>query len=128
MSGKFESIFKNMESKVKGIRSLNLNTSDGLPLFSHYSDEFNLDEGKVSAVTSSLTALSHAAAKQLIAAQFESTCIETNNGIMYMVKTKYQGKSCVLSLITGSNPNLGQVRFYIRKLAIYLETASLSAE
>ncbi len=128
MTHSFKTIFDNMTSKLHGIKSLNLTTSDGFSLFSHYGEGFDLEQDKLSAVTSSLTALSHAAAKQIMESQYESTCIETSMGLMFMVQTRYQGKNCILSLISNEHPNLGQIRFYILRLAKFLETASLSAE
>lgn len=128
MSHTFAVIFNNLQSKLGNIKSLNLTTVDGFALFSHMSDDFKIEVDKLSAVTSSLTALSHAASKQIINAKFESTCIETDQGLLYMVKTTYQKKDCILSLISGDQPNLGHIRFYVLKLAKYLVTAKLSAE
>lgn len=128
MTTKFEDVFNNMESKLHNIKALNLTSADGFTLFSQFSGGFKFESNKLSAVTSSITALSQAAAKQIIKSNFESTCIETDAGVIFMVQTKYGGKNCILSLISGENPNLGQIRYYLLKLAKYLETANLSAE
>ncbi|WP_223786752.1 roadblock/LC7 domain-containing protein [Marinicella meishanensis] len=127
MKQTFADLFKQIDSKLHSIRCLSLTTEDGFSVFSQTAGSFKVEDDKLSAVTSSLTALGSAAAKQLIGAKFESTCIETNEGLMFMIKTKYQDKPCVLSLISGNDPNLGQIRFYLNKLAAYLETAKLSA-
>lgn len=128
MSNSFEAIYRSIDAKLKKVRALNLTTADGFTIFSRHNSDFSCEKEKLSAVTSSLTALSQAAAKQLMSSEFNSTCIETNNGIMYMVQTRYKNKPCILSLVSGNNPNLGQIRFYLNKLAKFLETASLSAE
>ena len=117
-----------MDSKLHNIKALNLTSADGFTLFSELCNEFKFDSNKLSAVTSSITALSQAAAKQIIKSKFQSTCIETDTGVIYMVQTLYQGKKCILSLISGDDPNLGQTRYYLFKLANYLETATLSAD
>jgi len=128
MEHTFKSLCKKLNTKLKSIKSLSLTTADGFTLFSETGDGFEVESDKLSAVTSSLTALSNAAAKQLMKSGFQSTCIETNKGLMYMIQTKYQGKTCILSLISGENPNLGQIRYFLNNLAKYLETATLSAE
>jgi predicted regulator of Ras-like GTPase activity (Roadblock/LC7/MglB family) len=128
MNHTFAMIFSNMQSRLKNIKVLNLTTADGFSLFSHCSEDFKIEVDKLPAVTSSLTALSHAASKQILAANFESTCIETDMGLIYMVQTQYQNKDCILSVICGDEPNLGHIRFYILKLAKYLATATLSAD
>lgn len=122
----FNDLFKQIDSKLNHIRCLSLTTADGFTVFSQTAGTFSVEDDKLSAVTSSLTALGSAAAKQLIGAQFESTCIETDGGLMFMIKTKYQDQPCVLSLISGDDPNLGQIRFYLNKLAKYIATTKLS--
>lgn len=128
MTTTFKTIFKNMESKLHNIKALNLTTADGITLFSEFSEGFNFEPKKLSAVTSSITALSQAAAKQIIKTGFKSTTIETETGVIFMVHTKYQEKKCILSLISGDDPNLGQIRYFLFNLADYLKTATLSAE
>lgn len=124
----FETLFNNMQTKMPGLKALNLTTADGFTLYSHRQSGFDLNFDKLSAVTSSLTALSHAAAKQIVGSPFQSTCIETQMGLIFMVRTRYQNKTCILSLISGDEPNLGQIRFYLLKLSRYLSTATLSAD
>jgi predicted regulator of Ras-like GTPase activity (Roadblock/LC7/MglB family) len=128
MSQTFEAIFKNLDAKLKNVRALNLTTADGFPLYSYINGSFKIEEDKLSAVTSSLTALSHAAARQIMNDAYESTCIETSMGMMFMVQTRYQNQDCILSLISYGQPNLGQIRYYLLRLAKYLTTAKLSAE
>ncbi len=117
-----------MDFKLQNIKALNLTTADGFTLFSEFSEGFNFEPNKLSAVTSSITALSQAAAKQIIKSGFKSTCIETESGVIFMVHTRYQNKNCILSLISGDDPNLGQIRYFLFNLAEYLKTATLSAE
>lgn len=128
MSSSFETIFKNLDSKLDNIKALNLTTADGFSLFSQVNGNFKIEEDKLSAVTSSLSALSQAAARQIMNEEYESTCIETGMGMMFMVQTRYQGQDCILSLISSGQPNLGQIRYYLLRLAKYLTTANLSAE
>ncbi len=128
MEASFKKLYEKLNTKLKSIKSLSLTTSDGFTLFSENGNGFEVETDKLSAVSSSLTALSNAAAKQLMKSTFESTFIETSKGLMCMIQTKYQGKNCILSLISGANPNIGQIRFYLNELANILETVSLSAE
>ncbi len=122
----FKQIYHDLSEKVNNMKALSLTTADGFCLFCESEERFDLEEDKLSAVSSSLTALSNAAAKQLMSADFKSTFIETNKGLMYMVKAEYQGKSCILCLISGKEPNLGQIRYYVNALAKDLKNASLS--
>ena len=127
METTFKTLYQELNTKIKSIKSLSLTTADGFTLYSETGNGFQVEEDKLSAVTSSLTALSHAAAKQLMKSNFQSTFIETSKGLMFMTQTQYRNKSCILSLISGENPNLGQIRFYVNNLAEFLTTASLSA-
>ncbi len=128
MENTFQDLYKQLDLKLKSIKSLSLTTADGFTIYSETGNGFAVESDKLSAVTSSLTALSNAAAKQLMKSSFRSTFIETNTGLMYMIQTNYKNKPCILSLISGESPNLGKIRFYVNNLAQFLETASLSAE
>ena len=128
MSQTFAALFKNLDAKIHNVRALNLSTADGFSLYTYVNGNFKIEEDKLSAVTSSLSALSQAAARQIMNEEYESTCIETGMGMMFMVQTRYQGQDCILSLISSGQPNLGQIRFYLLRLAKYLTTANLSAE
>lgn len=128
MTVTFKQLYENIDTKLHNVKALNLTTADGFTLFSELCDGFEFEPNKLSAVTSSITALSQAAAKQIIKSNFQSTCIETDLGVIFMVQTTYQDKKCILSLISGRDPNLGQIRYFLLRMAKYLETATLSAE
>lgn len=118
---KLRKVFGQMNSKLPDIKVINLTTADGFAICSLYNENHDLEENKLSAAASSLAALSVAAAKQLIGSNFESTTIETKNGCMILVSTKYQEKKCVLCLVSGKVNTIGQVRYFAFKLAKYIE-------
>ena len=117
--------FKKIELKIEDIKVINLSTLDGFPLCTHYfnSSSNKLEDDKLSAAVSSMAALSQAAAKQMIGSKFSSTTIETENGSMLLVKTKYNKASCILCFITGNNHQIGQVRYFAFKLSDYLKNS-----
>jgi len=118
---KLTKVFSQMNSKLPGLKVVNLTTADGFTICSHSFEKKTVEENKLSAATSSLAALSVAAAKQLIGSDFESTTIETIKGCMLLVRTKYQGKKCVLCLVSGKVNVIGQVRYFAFKLAKGIE-------
>ena len=115
--------FNAIESKVTDIKVINLTTSDGFPICSKYFESKNFDEDKLSAASSSMAALSVAASKQLIGSNFSSTIIETDNGSMLLVNTKYDQKDCILCFVTGNLHQIGHVRFFAFKLAEFINNS-----
>jgi len=116
-----EKLFIKMEENLKDIKVINLTTLDGFPIYTHYAEETDIGDDRLSAAASSLSALSVAASKQLIGSDFESTTIESKDGCMLLVQTEYKNDNCVLCFVTGKTHMLGQVRYFAIKLAKYIQ-------
>ncbi len=114
---KLEHMFQEIININDDINAVSLCTADGFTIQSVLDGKRTIEEDKLSAVTSSLSSLSNAASQQIINAQLVNTVIETQNGDILIVRTKYSGKQAVLSVITGAKQNLGKARYYAIKLA-----------
>lgn len=113
--------FTTIKNKLDDIKLINLCTSDGFPICSHnFESRDNIGENELSAAASSIAALSVAAAKQLIGAEFSCTTIETDNGNMLLLKTHFGKKECILCFVTGNHHQIGQVRYFAIKLAKFI--------
>lgn len=99
------------------VQAINLSSVDGFSIYSFKVIGYKIEKDKLSAVSSSLLSLSNAATKQLINSQLINTIIESEDGNMVIVKTKYQGKQAVLTVITEAKLNIGKSRYFAIKLA-----------
>lgn len=120
MNEKLMKVFESMDTKLNEIKAISLSTIDGFSVCTYCAEGFDVADDKLSAVSCSLTALSNAAAQQLIGADLQSTCIETESGTMILVNTKNAGKDYVLCFITGKNQNIGKARYFAHKLSKYI--------
>jgi len=114
-----DKLFAAIMKKQVLFKAISLSTADGFTVSSTVADSNDSDQDRLSAVSSSLASLSHAAAKQLMNAKMSNTIIETDTGAdMLIVKTRYEKKDAVLCVITENNENLGKARYYAMKLAL----------
>ena len=122
-------VFKSLGNKINGIKFINLSSIDGFSICSYkYDESFKVEDEKLSAVTSSIAALSIGTSEQIIGSEFNSTIIETKDGTIILVKTQIQHKECILSLVIGSGHIIGSVRFYANKLAKIIKNSNLPAD
>jgi len=96
---------------------INLSSVDGFTFYSYSSNKNSTEEDKLSAVSSSLISLSNAATRQLMNTTLVSTVIESTDGNMIILKTRYMGKDAVLCFISGSKLIIGKSRYFAIKLA-----------
>ncbi len=111
-----DALFKKL-IEFNDIKAVSLSTVDGFTIHAKVQGKYPIEDDKLSAVVSSLSSLSDAASQQIINAQLVNTVIETQNGDILIVKTRYKGKKMVLCIITGAKQNLGKARYYAIKLA-----------
>lgn len=114
---KLKEVFHLMEKKIEDLKVVSLATADGFNIHTHFCRDQDFEDDKLAAVTSSLLALSNAASKQLIGSSLVSSTVETKDGDMLLVNTKYEGKDCVICFITGNKQNKGHTRYFGLKLA-----------
>jgi predicted regulator of Ras-like GTPase activity (Roadblock/LC7/MglB family) len=119
-------IFSNFIKQIGFAKAINLSTVDGFTILSHTAANYQIENDKLSAVSSSLISLSNAASKQLINSQLVNTVIETVDGTMIILKTKYKNKLCVLCVITDIELNVGKSRYFSIKLAESIATIPVS--
>ncbi|WP_395375665.1 roadblock/LC7 domain-containing protein [Marinicella sp. W31] len=111
-------LFKKAEVKFSDLHMLALTTADGFPICTRMSVQLQaVEEEKVAAISSSLLALSHSAARQVTASNLISTNIETSQANMFLVKTSYQNQKAVLCTVTGLKQNFGHARYFTHQLA-----------
>ena len=116
-----DKLFTALMKKQPIFRAISLSTADGFSVSSTLAEDDGMDQDRLSAVSSSLASLSHAAAKQLMNAKMSNTIIETDTGEdMLIVKTRYEGKDAVLCVISEGGENLGKTRYYAMKLALQI--------
>ena len=116
-----EKLFTAIMKKQTLFSAMSLSSADGFPICSIASDVDAMDADRLSAVSSSLASLSHAAAKQLMNNTMSNTIIETDKGgDMLIVKTRFEGKDAVLCVITDNSENIGKARYYAKKIALQI--------
>ena len=119
-------LFEKVEYKFSDLHMLALTTADGFPICTRMSQQLQkVEEDKVAAISSSLLALSHSAARQVTASRLISTNIETSEANMFLVKTSYQNQKAVLCTVTGLKQNLGHARYFTHQLAKVIEKQSV---
>jgi predicted regulator of Ras-like GTPase activity (Roadblock/LC7/MglB family) len=113
--------------QARFVRAINLSSVDGFTHHSYTADGIQGDD-KLSAVSSSLISLSNAATSQLMNTQLISTVIESNDGNMVLLKTRYLNKDAVLCFIADSHLNVGQTRYFAHKLADAVATITAEVQ
>ncbi len=116
MSYDLDQLFSDLNDTLKGLQLICLTTEDGFAIRS-LQKKRTFEDNKVAAITSSLSALSNAAAQHLTGTVLNSTCIETNQGNLYLFNTLYQNKKSVLCVVTGQEQNMEYAKYHISKLA-----------
>lgn len=99
-----------------GISLIDLSTVDGFNIYSVQAQEKRIELDKLAAVSSSIYALSNASAQQLTGEDLEITTVESKGHSMLFLKTYYQAKPCVLSLLVQKKMPLGEARYIARML------------
>ena len=106
------------------MKCITLSTEDGFTIACQHADDFAVEEEKMSAVTTSLAALSNSVSMQMINSELIRTVIETNQGDLFIYRTTYLDKHTVLSLITARKSNHAKSRFISNDLVNKIEKLS----
>jgi predicted regulator of Ras-like GTPase activity (Roadblock/LC7/MglB family) len=109
-------LFEASVREAKFVNAINLSSADGFTHHSYVVDG-TTDGERLSAVSSSLASLSNAATSQLMKTQLICTVIESTDGNMVLLRTRYRNKDAVLCFISDSHLNVGKTRYFARKLA-----------
>ena len=96
---------------------VSLCTSDGFSIKSFASKGLNMEADKLAAMSSTISALSDSTAKQLLQSQFEIASIEAESGTMLLVRTRYLGVSCVLTVAANTKMALATARYKTKMLS-----------
>lgn len=112
-----EKIVNKVMSQSEEMRVFNLSTLDGFTHYTLRADGYDTGDDKLSAVSSSLLSLSHAATRQLMKSELINTVIEAVDGNMILIKTQYKQQDAVLCLITSTDLILGKARYFATKIA-----------
>ena len=101
----------------RDITLIGLSTTDGFNIKSFAAKSLEIESDKLSAMSSSLCALSNSTALQLTNSEFEITTIESNGGNILFMNAEYLGHQCVVSLAAKADLSLAQARFCIKRFA-----------
>jgi len=96
---------------------VSLCTSDGFSIKSFASKALNMESDKLAAMSSTISALSDSTAKQLLQSEFKIASIEAESGTMLLVRTRYLGVSCVLTVAANTKMALATARYKTKILA-----------
>ncbi|MCB1584491.1 MAG: hypothetical protein R3E90_14980 [Marinicella sp.] len=111
-------LIKRTMNESTAIKVISLSTADGFNVCTEFGDDYRVEKEKLSAVSSSLASLSNAACKQILKTRLKATIIESIDGNLIFIKTKYGKSDSVLCLIASSELLVGKARYYARQLAL----------
>lgn len=124
MSESLNKLFTFVLVKNPDVKCITLSTEDGFTIACQHADDFFPEAEKMSAVTTSLAALSNSASMQMINSELIRTVIETNHGDLFIYRTTYLEKNTVMSLITARKSNHAKSRFISNDLVKTIEKLS----
>jgi len=101
----------------RDISLVSLSTTDGFSIKTFASKALNAEADKLAAMSSTISSLSDAAAKQVLTNQFDITIVETGSGNMLFVRTNYLEHPCVLTIAARGAMSLATARYKTKKLA-----------
>ncbi len=112
-------LFELFDKKINasdGVSLIDLSTTDGFNIYSVQAQKKHIELDKLAAVASSIYALSNASTQQLTGEDLEITTVESKENSMLFLKTYYQEKPCVLSLLVQKKMPLGEARYIAKFL------------
>ena len=106
-------LFQQQFDKNFHIKLLSMNTADGFNIqeLSRLSNHVETD--RISAICSSLFSLSKAGSMQILRGNLKSTLVETDTGHLLLKHLLYDGKDCVLAIVTDKKMTLGESNFVL---------------
>ena len=104
-----------------GMIMASLATVDGFNIVTKESGQNTLEPDMLSAISSSLFALSQASAKQISGEAPDITSVETRSGTILFISTRYSNQPCVLTVYAQSKITLGALRYTAMKLSRNIE-------
>lgn len=101
----------------KEVVLVSLCTTDGFPIKYFSTDALSAEADKLSAMSSTISALSDSSASQMNQGQCDITIIEAVYGNILFVKATYLGQVCVLTVVANIKMSLAAARYKTKKLA-----------
>ncbi len=123
---KLKGLIQAIATEANYVNAINLSSIDGFTFHSYFDVNHSFESDKLSAVSSSLLSLSNAATRQLMNTKLVSTVIESTDGNMIIIKTRYMNKEAVLCFISSSKLIVGKARYFAIKLAQSIEKITVS--
>ena len=117
-------LLEDIKSLCKGnsdIVLVSLCTTDGFSIMSYAAKSLSAEADKLAAMSSTISALSDSVATQILDDDFDITIIETNNGNMLFVSTRYLNTPCVLTLAAKSSTAWATARYKTKGLSKAIE-------
>lgn len=111
-----EAIANEFESNGE-ILMISLGTTDGFHIRSERADSFDLEESKMSAMSSTLFSLSKACADVQEDNMLNIATVETERAHFLFLKTDILSLNCVLSVVVNAKLSLAQGRFHAKRLS-----------
>lgn len=99
--------------ELKGIKAIVISTADGFELVGRA--ENNASVSRLAAMASSLTALGALAGEESDLGTCDNVTIEAAEGVLFMVQVPVDDAYLIVSVITGRDAIIGQVRFMTKQ-------------
>ncbi len=117
LKGALQAAIKDEFKSNSEILMISLCTTDGFHIHSERTDAFDLEETKMSAMSSTLFSLSKACAEIQKGNTLNIATVETENTHFFFLKTDILNLNCVLSFAVHSKLSLAQGRFHAKRLS-----------
>ena len=98
------------------VEIVNLCTSDGFNIYSLSRNNDDIEEDKVAAIASTLCSISNTSAEQISKGAFSVATVESENGTILFLRTKFIDIQSVLCVATSAKMSLGEARFHCQRL------------
>ena len=120
---KLSAIMDKSFKENQAIDLLSISTIDGFNIHCIKSSDKHIEVDKLSAIASSVYALSAASAKEISASDLAAITVETKQGNLFILNSTFYEKAVVLTISSTNDMPLGQVRYIATRLRDELDLA-----
>ncbi len=114
-------LFSSYLKESSDIDIVSLNSSDGFVIHTLQRAKEHIDEGKIAALSSTISALSNSLAKEVLGQDFKVSIVETDESHILYIRTNYRDIDCVLTVVGSRSSVLGEARHSSLKVAEKVE-------